>query len=291
MPAPISPRRKSTTGKRKTKPKFEKARTEPTDPNASPDGDAPVFDAANELPPHLARLVATPLLSASRERELFRRMGSLNQQASQRLSSVEGKVSEKRAARARAEADQLLAESREIRDEIVQANVRLVMWVVKRFATPRRPFDELLSDGLLTLMKAVQKFDCERGVRFSTYACRALISNTCRSISSETKRQQKFGPWSEIAGETALAREELSELAVGADGLRHVFAQMVDRLDEREKLIICGRFAVGSVDRVITRESLANDLGVSKERVRQLQQRALQKLQAIAVEMKLDALL
>jgi RNA polymerase primary sigma factor len=65
---------------------------------------------------------------------------------------------------------------------------------------------------------------------------------------------------------------------------------MLDDLDRREKLIIRARFSLGSHRKVHTLQSLANRLGVSKERVRQLERRALEKLRAMAGDVKLAEL-
>jgi RNA polymerase primary sigma factor len=59
---------------------------------------------------------------------------------------------------------------------------------------------------------------------------------------------------------------------------------MLDRLDRREKLIVRARFSLGGHRRVQTLQRLADKLGVSKERVRQLEKRALEKLRDFAIE-------
>ncbi len=61
------------------------------------------------------------------------------------------------------EIDFMLGQARAIRDHIIQANLRLVMSIVKKFVTPSQSFDELLSEGTVTLMQAVEKFDFDRG--------------------------------------------------------------------------------------------------------------------------------
>jgi RNA polymerase primary sigma factor len=64
--------------------------------------------------------------------------------------------------------------------------------------------------------------------------------------------------------------------------MRTLLGGMLHRLDRREQLILRGRFALGASRHVRTFQSLADKLGVSKERVRQLEQRAIAKLQAMA---------
>lgn len=71
--------------------------------------------------------------------------------------------------------------------------------------------------------------------------------------------------------------------------LRSCLTAMLGDLDRREKLIIRARFALGSHRRVQTLQSLADRLGVSKERVRQLEKRAMEKLSAMAAKIELGS--
>ena len=66
--------------------------------------------------------------------------------------------------------------------------------------------------------------------------------------------------------------------------LRAQMAGMLDKLDRREQFIIRSRFALGAHRKVRTFQSLADRLGISKERVRQLEQRAVEKLRTMATE-------
>ena len=62
----------------------------------------------------------------------------------------------------------------------------------------------------------------------------------------------------------------------------HVLARIDDVLDERERVIVLGRFGLGDNERAKTLRELGQELGLSKERVRQLQQQGLEKLAAVA---------
>jgi RNA polymerase primary sigma factor len=74
------------------------------------------------------------------------------------------------------------------------------------------------------------------------------------------------------------------------DRLRHQMASMLDQLDRRERFIVRSRYALGSHRKVRTFQCLADKLGVSKERVRQLEQRAVNKLRTMAAEMQMHDL-
>lgn len=238
-----------------------------------------------DLPAHLARLCEAPLLTAEEEQDLFRRMNYLKFRAEALRSNlhladpnqVDVELCEKFATEAKA-----------IRDRIVSSNMRLVISVIKKFVSPQHSFDELLSDGIGTLIYAVDKFDFDRGFRFSTYAYRSIARNAYRSITDRQKENSRFSSSEEgvvdIADEGSTA--SLDEKTWHT--LREMLAAMMHKLDRRERFIIRGRFALGAHRKVRTFQCLADKLGVSKERVRQLEQRALTKLRNMAAEHRLD---
>ncbi len=242
-----------------------------------------------DLPGHLARLCEAKLLSAEEETRLFRRMNFLKFQANAIRSELD---TEQPDADAVDKAERCLEEAQAIRDRIVQANMRLVISVVKKFVTPQRSFDEMLSDGIFSLMQAAEKFDYDRGFRFSTYAYRAIARNAFRKINDRQKENARFAINSEEAAFNAMDEGGSSTVYEEAwDRLRGALSQMMHHLDRRERFIIRSRYALGAHRKVRTFQCLADKLGVSKERVRQLEQRAVAKLQAFAAEQQVDELL
>ncbi len=229
-----------------------------------------------DLPIHLARLCETKLLTAVEEKELFQRMNYLRYRAEKlRLSIDHKQMSE-------SEAQQLVCMLRAAdwyRDSIVKANMRLVISIVKKFVNPNNNFDDLLSDGIVALIRAVEKFDYHRGFRFSTYATQVVRRNSYRVIMQrQTERLQVTASVDEPGMEISEEIRESSMSEARWNALRSRLAQMLDSLDRREKLIIRARFSLGSHRNVKTLQCLADKLGVSKERIRQLEKRSLDKL-------------
>jgi RNA polymerase primary sigma factor len=243
-------------------------------------------NAPSYLPVHLSRMCETPLLSADEERDLFRRMNYLKFRA----NALRSRLNPARPnADAVAEIEQCLAAAREVRDRIIRANLRLLFSIVKKFVGPRHPFDELLSEGVAPLMRAVDNFDYAKGFRFSTYASRAIARDVHRSISHRRKQNLRFctapsHSLSNLTGEArASALEEREWMSIQEQIIR-----LMGKLDWRERVILRGRFGLSSRRKVRTLQCLADQLCISKERVRQLESRAIGKLKVIAEEAQVE---
>ncbi len=79
-----------------------------------------------------------------------------------------------------------------MKNQIVRANLRLVVSIAKRHVGPWDNFFELVSDGNMSLIRAVEKFDYARGNKFSTYASWAIMKNFARTIPDEHRQHDRF---------------------------------------------------------------------------------------------------
>jgi RNA polymerase primary sigma factor len=242
-----------------------------------------------DLPAHLARLCETKLLTPAEEVETFRRMNFLRFKAQELRKELD--LSELNA-NTKAQSshcwtvrriESLLTAADWYRDRLVKSNMRLVISIVKKFVNAHNGFDDLLSDGIIALMRAVDKFDVGLGYRFSTYATQVVRRNSYRRVMEKQKERQRttlsvHDPGIDISDEHRAAG--MSEARWEA--LRGRLSTMLDQLDRREKLIIRARFSLGGHRNVQTLQKLADRLGVSKERIRQLEKRALDKLRGMA---------
>ena len=249
-------------------------------PSQSELGLAALRKSGIDLPMHLSRLCEVPLLKPNQERTLFWRMNFLLQQAAAHRSRL--KLDRPSVSRLELiEKLVLLAEWH--RDRIVEANLRLVFSIVKKFVNPNNTFDDLLSDGIVGLIRAVEKFDFDRGFRFSTYATQVVRRNSYRTVVLKQQERQKM-----LGGLQDMDIDLSDEARTGVISekrwheLRGRLAVMLNDLDRREKFIIRARFSLGSHRKVHTLQALADRLGISKERVRQLERRAMDKLRAMA---------
>ena len=252
----------------------------PEDAGGSPVSAAVEGKPPKDLPAHLARLCESKLLTAGEEQELFRRMNYMKYRANALRVRLNPDSPD---ADTMDQVDQLLGRATQVRDQIIKANMRLVIAIVKKFVTPKHSFDDLLSDGIVSLMQAVDKFDYGRGFRFSTYAYRAIARNAYRTITDQQKAESRFD--AAVSEDLASLPEQDRTSPLGEQQwarMRTLLGNLLPQLDRREQFILRGRFALGAHREVRTFQCLADKLGVSKERVRQLEQRAIAKLQALA---------
>ena len=229
------------------------------------------------LPAHLARLCEAKLLTPEEEKSVFYRMNYLRFRA----DALKQKADLNNCWNVR-RIECLLKAADWYRDWIVKSNMRLVISIVKKFVNPQNRFDDLLSDGIIALIRAVDKFDVGLGFRFSTYATQVVRRNTYRSVmEKQNDRQRNFGSIHENGIDISDDQKESSMSEQRWHELRSRLALMLDHLDRREKFIIRARFSLGGHRRIQTLQRLADKLGVSKERIRQLEKRALDKLRGM----------
>src|SRR5262249_33154192 len=90
------------------------------------------------------------------------------------------------------EVERLQEEALAVKNQIIRANLRLVVSIAKRYVGPGHDLFELVSDGNMSLLRAVEKFDYARGNKFSTYASWAITKNFARSIPEEKHRRERY---------------------------------------------------------------------------------------------------
>jgi len=281
----------------------------------------------------LKQISESPLLSADEERELAEMIRGAREPGVGVPTSMAGLET-----RARVEADAVAA-----REKLVKCNLRLVVNIAKRFSRRGMPLSDLIEEGNLGLIRAVEGYDPDQNTRFSTYASwwikqaikRSLI-NSRQAIHIPAYMVEMIAKWKQ-AKATFVDKEgrepTLSELAAymkmperkvhmirravkaasssaqSSSGEQDTslsetltddrtpqpdeaiftkaesakLARLLDEIDEREATILRMRFGLEDGE-AMTLKDIGAEVGLTRERVRQIQDEALRKLGALLEE-------
>ncbi len=227
-------------------------------------------------------LAAPITLSASQEKRLFLKLNYARYRIGRIFDKHAGKHLTEQAAR---EVLWWQSKVEAIRGDIVRSNVPLVLAMAKRTRLGNIDYAELISEGNMALLRSVDKFDCSRGFKFSTYGCRAILKSFSRVAMKIGRYRGRFP----VEFDPTLEKSDFAEKqhdsveANCLDELRGILKENSASLNEVEVKVLQARFALGNAagapgDAPQTLEQVGMMIGVTKERVRQIQNRALSKL-------------
>ncbi len=178
------------------------------------------------------------------------------------------------------------------RSLIADANLALVLAMIKRMGLVTMDFHDLISEGNLALLRAIDKFNVSKGFKFSTYACRAIIKALSRHTTKAHRRKQvfpvEFDPDFERSNHAK--DQHASQETACVEELRRIIRDNAAELTTLEQQVIAHRFALppqgmeAGVDdeegptKRLTLNQVGSLVGLTKERVRQIQNKAMAKL-------------
>jgi RNA polymerase primary sigma factor len=298
------------------------------------DDDFDISDVASDdtVGLYLKEMARVPLLTTEEEVSLAQRLEK-GQLASEKLATLNGKATaEEREALIHAVND-----GREAREHLIKANTRLVVSIAKRYMSRGVPFLDLIQEGNLGLMKAVEKFDYRRGYRFSTYATWWIRQTITRAIADQGRTirvpvhmsdrirnlykaarelEQKYGrkptpeeiaeeldleprkvqwmlkvSWRPLSLERPVGEDDENELGNFIEDysmptplqsayqtvLREKLEEVLSTLSPREARILRLRFGLQD-GRGYTLEEVGQKFGLTRERIRQIEGKALRRL-------------
>lgn len=185
----------------------------------------------------------------------------------------------------------------EARNLLIEHNLRLVAHVSKKYQSPEYETDDLISIGIIGLIKAVMTFDSSKNNRLATYAARCIenellmMLRSRKKISREVSMDERIGTDQEgrelrladILESEPIDVVENLEMQKNIRQLRECLTKV---LDERELLVICARYGVmGEEER--TQREIAQQLGISRSYVSRIEKKALEKLHGELTEKNL----
>jgi RNA polymerase sigma factor (sigma-70 family) len=224
---------------------------------------------------------APKLMSAAEERLMFLRFNY----SKLRLGKIQKKVAKTGLTRELAqEAVDWHGKFEHFREYLVRTNLALVLAMAKRTRLGDVDFAEVVSEGNMALLRAVEKFSIDRGFKFSTYACRAILKAFSRAALKANKHRTRFpvdfNPELEKSDWADRRRDEVEDDCI--DELKAIVDRNLADLTNVEQTVIRQRFNWEQAqDSPLTLEEVGQIIGVTKERVRQIQNKALTKIRHV----------
>jgi len=230
-------------------------------------------------------MVKTPLLTHEEERYWFTLMNYLKFRAERNrrlldLSRLNNSLIK------RIDAD--LNEARRVRNHIVESNLRLVVALARKFSDSLEQLSELTSEGTTPLIRSVELFDVSLGYRFSTYSTWGVRKQMLRYLKRVRSTRLRSVTEEDLRFENLPDQRTCEKTDELANQLRvNVVNRLLASLSEREKFVIQARFGLDGHSRGQTLEAISKQIGLSKERIRQIIFSSVSKLRS---EMQLEDL-
>lgn len=184
--------------------------------------------------------------------------------------------------------EQYKAGNMEARDILIERNLRLVAHIAKKYSSNDREMEDYISIGIIGLIKAIDSFNVEKGIRLATYASRC-IENELLMVLRSSKKQSKevylyesIGADSEGNSITLVDIIECEDKDVVAEmeldeNIKKLRTYLETALSPREKKIICMRYGLFG-EKEVTQREIAHILGISRSYVSRIEKKALKKL-------------
>ena len=168
---------------------------------------------------------------------------------------------------------------RGLRDRIILGNQKLVYKAVRSRKAWQLRADDLSGDGFVVMIAATERYNPWIGIRFSTYAYTCLIRALVRQSRKQSTFERRFQVQPELPEEARSPKAvKPGKPSPAVDPLERLLGADHPLLTEREKVILRLRFGLGGMDGQMKLETIGTRLGLSKERIRQLQTGAILKL-------------
>ena len=189
----------------------------------------------------------------------------------------------------RAALDALTRGQPQARDLLITHNLRLVVYIAKKFETPTAGIEDMISIGTIGLIKAVNTFEPTKNIKLATYASRCIENEILMYLRKSSNRRQDASideplntDWdgNELLLSDVLGTEgDLVMKPIEADVDRQLLRQAMSRLSPRERRIITMRFGLDG-RRERTQKEVADHLGISQSYISRLEKRILHQLKA-----------
>lgn len=180
------------------------------------------------------------------------------------------------------------------RNKIIKSNLKFVAREAKKYIGMGLSYSELIAEGNLGLIKAIDKFDYEKGYKTISYSVWWINQNILEALKKrniingdEIEPSEKFDEDDEITDDDNVVNEKYVD-SFNFDNLKRndessVVKNLMGSLTEREKQVVTDYFGLDSKDEM-TLEEIGKKMGLTKERIRQIKESALKKLRTEALK-------
>ena len=173
------------------------------------------------------------------------------------------------------------------REPLITHNLRLVVYIARKFESPGASVEDLISIGTIGLIKAVNTFQVERNIKLATYASRCIENEILMHLRKSTQLRREISiddplnvDWdgnelllSDLLGsDPDMVNRDIEQQAENA-----MLHKAVDRLSPRERKIVVLRFGLGT-GREHTQKEVADQLGISQSYISRLEKRIIHRL-------------
>jgi RNA polymerase primary sigma factor/RNA polymerase sigma factor len=220
-------------------------------------------------------LYKLPILTREEETDLFRRYNFSKYMIAKLKGSIASSTNGKKVLKkiSRYEAIALAT-----RNHIVEANLRLVISIARQNMRWDLPLEYLVSEGNMTLLRAVEKFDYSLGNRLNTYVTWAIVKDYAKHRSREWQKRQRYravDPGILDFMHQCDGTEEPESVLINAE-TEEMLAYMIRNLGEREAFVVRAHYGIDC--RKQSLKEIGETFGVTKERVRQIKEHAIRKM-------------
>ena len=174
-----------------------------------------------------------------------------------------------------------------MKNKLIVHNLRLVVYIAKKFENSGVPIDDLISIGTIGLIKAVNTFSPERSIKLATYASRCIeneilmylrkTSNMKNEVSIEEPLNTDWDGNELLLCDILGSEADIVNKDIEQELEKKLLLQAVDKLNSREKLIMEMRFGLNS-KKEFTQKQVADELGISQSYISRLEKKIIKRL-------------
>jgi len=178
--------------------------------------------------------------------------------------------------------------NKEARDTLIERNLRLVAHIVKKYNVADKDIDDLISIGTIGLIKAIDTFDADKGIRLATYASRCIENELLMMYRSGRRQAKEVYLYEPIGADREGHEINLLDIIESTDGdiideielqnnVKKLYELVHKILTKRERQIIEMRYGLNMQEEITQRE-IANIIGISRSYVSRIEKKAIKKL-------------